>query len=286
VTVPLTFGTDAASLATRIEQAVMTGTVALPTMPDLCNRIIETTRSETTDANRLALLLEHEPATLAGVMRVANSASFVGLRPVSDMSSAVMRLGFRHVGLIATLVLHKGLFVCDTVESRARLARVWDHSVASATAARRLAVEAGVDPTEAFLAGLLHDTGCLLILKAVDQLARKGDPPIGDGVMNELMSLLHVRLGAHLIESWKLPTSVSHVALHHHDDPIESGDMLVAVVQVADAMANRIGAHLFPDPELDLLQVPGVSMLHLGELELAAQLVDLEDELTRLRSVL
>lgn len=278
---------QAASMAKRIETAILEGTVAMPTMPDLCHRIIETTRSETADANQLALLLEHEPATLAGVMRVANSASFAGLRPVGDMMSAVTRLGFRHVSLIATMVLHKGLFTSDTMENRARLTRLWDHSVASAMASRRLAVEAGVDPTEAFLAGLLHDTGCLLIIKAIDQLGtRTGEVAPSEETILEIHALLHARLGAHAIESWKLPSSVARVALRHHDVHIEAGDMLVAVVQVADALSRRMFAHTPDDAAIDLMQVPGVEVLHLSELELAALLVDVEDEFAHLKSVL
>jgi HD-like signal output (HDOD) protein len=77
---------------------------------------------------------------------------------------------------------------------------------------------------QAFLAGLLHDVGKLLVLKGVDQVQR--DEPtleITEPLLAELMRTLHTELGHQVLVGWRLPETVCQAALRHHvDEPEEA----------------------------------------------------------------
>jgi hypothetical protein len=75
------------------------------------------------------------------------------------------------------------------------------------------------------------------------------------------------------------------VALHHHDENPDVRDLLLIRVQAANAIARKLGAHLHPEPDLDLLDVPAIERLNLTDLELATLIVDVEDEFERVRQL-
>ena len=137
------------------------------------------------------------------------------------------------------------------------------------------------------MAGLLHDSGKLLVLKGVDHLENQKDPvhvtPI---VLHELMDVLHAGLGHKTLVTWRLPESICNSTLHHHDHDLESCDALTIRVQAADAVTRKLGEHPKPEPELDLLGEPAVEHLSISDIELASLIVDLEDEIAEVKRLI
>jgi HD-like signal output (HDOD) protein len=270
----------------QIRMLAKRGALALPPLPQVTTRLLGVLRDEdTADLNEAGGMIENEPALAASVLRMANSASFGGLRRLSDLSEAISRLGLRQVGTLVTACSTRGNFESDDPESKRILQTLWDHAVAVALATRRLAAESGGDPAEAFLAGLLHDTGKLLVLKAVDHLGARDRERAGlsPGAVDELMETLHCELGHLTLTHWRIPDGICEVALHHHDRL--QGGGLTAQVQVANEVARKLGASLHPDPGLDLLDLPAVEALNLGDFELATVMVDVEEEFARVRQL-
>jgi hypothetical protein len=109
--------------------------------------------------------------------------------------------------------------------------------------------------------------------------------PLTPVLIGELMDLLRCELGHHVLQSWKTAEPVCRVALRHHDAAPALDDPLLLQVQPTDAITRGPGTHLKPDPELNLLEVPAVEHLGLSELDLAALLVDAEDEFGQVRQL-
>jgi HD-like signal output (HDOD) protein len=274
------------SLVGLVSAMSRAGTLSLPPLPEAALRIEELLRRDEGDPREVGDLIQHEPAIAASVIRMANSAAFGGLREVERVDEAVARLGMRQVGVIVVAVAHKGQFTSDDPERGVLLRALWEHAVATATAARHLCGPDGAEGAEAFLAGLLHDVGKLLVVKAVDVLGKRGVTACTPPVVDELMERLHPTLGHDTLTSWKLPGPICDVALHHHDGAPEGNDRLLARVQAANALTRRMGLHPNPEPDLDLAAVPAVERLGLTELELAALMVDVEDEFARVKTLL
>jgi hypothetical protein len=57
-------------------------------------------------------------------------------------------------------------------------------------------------------------------------------------------------------------------------------------LQASDAITRKIGAHPDPDPGLPLEADAAVELLNLSEIELAAIMVDLEDEMQALKDLI
>jgi HD-like signal output (HDOD) protein len=275
-----------ASLAEQIRQLGEDGEITLPPLPEIATRLAELLQDEeSAETRQVAELIEKDPAIASAILRMANSASFAGMKPVTDVNASVARLGMRQVSLLVTAIAHKGHFTTSDPRKVDLLHALWDHAVATAIAARHLAAAGGDDRSEAFLAGLLHDTGKLLVLKGIDHLEKKKrQPAMTMPVVEELMSMLHARLGHVVLTAWNIPVPACRAALHHHD--AEPHDLLVLRVQAANAIARKLGAHPHPDPDLVLVDVPAVERLNLGDLELATLIVDVEDEFQQVRALL
>ena len=276
------------SLADGIREAVKRGEFCLPPLPELATRVLDLLRDDDgADSRRVAELVRNDQAVTATLLRMANSAAFGGLKEVTELSQAITRVGLRQVSSVLTALLHKGNFETANAARLTLFRCLWDHAVATAIAAKYLTASGGGDPEEAFLAGLLHDTGKLVVLKAVDEVTRREPGTnLTDAVVEELTDLLHAELGHSTLVRWKLPGPICRVALHHHDEQPASGDVLLMRVQAADAISRKMGAHPHPDPDMNLLEVPAVERLNLNDLELATLMVDLEDSLTAIKQLI
>ncbi len=274
-------------LIEQIREIALSGEVCLPPLPAMGMRLLEMFQDEDRlNAKDVAELVQQDPAMATALLRIANSAMFGGLQKISDLSQAIARLGMKRVGSMLTTMMHKGQFEGDKETDRELLEILWGHSIATAIAARRLSEVTGGDPEESYLAGLLHDTGKLLVLRAVDHLQSHGKSmEINQTVLYELLDGPHAELGHLTLSNWQLPEPICDAVRYHHHMGEEMKDWLVARVQAADAIARKIGAHYLPEPNLDLEEIPAFDVLNMSEIELVALTVDLEDEIKVLKAL-
>jgi HD-like signal output (HDOD) protein len=277
----------AKSLADRIRDAVRRGQLTLPPLPELATQLLTLLRDpDRADLTRVGDLIENDPALAAAVLRLANSSLFGGLRQVATVAEASARLGLRQVTTMVTTISHRGHFHSGDPHRLELLHALWDHAVTAGVAAKHVTARGGGDRAEAFLAGLLHDVGKLLVLKGADTLdARPGAPHIEVAPLRELMTALHTELGHAVLREWKVPEPIARAALRHHEPRPAADETLLLRVQVANAVAHKLGAGLDPRPHLRLLEVPAVARLGLAELDLAALIVDVEDEVAHVKSL-
>ncbi len=277
---------EAVSLADRIQARVESGEFQLPPLPELALRLQEKLADEDTDTRAIAALIRTEPALAASLLRTANSALFGGLRPITDLNQAIARLGLRRVGALVTTMLVKGQFQA-TSEFGTKMQHVlWDHAVTSAAASRELAQREGLDPEEAFLGGLLHGIGRLMVLKGLDEvLTEHPELQVTRPVMDELIEIMQYPLGYRTLKSWNLSEAICDAAKSLDPDFDDDTNTMVNVVRAADAIARKMGNHPQPDPEMNLLDQPPIEVLELRDVELAALMIDLEDAIETFRNL-
>jgi HD-like signal output (HDOD) protein len=278
----------AATFTDRIREGVARGKVFLPPLPEMLLKLREALQDERSDVHRVAGLLKHDPASSTLAIRMANSAAYGGLKPVENLEAAIGRLGLRRIHSLVTTLLHRANFEAPRPERRALFAALWDHAVATAVGARALTQRAGRgDREEAFLAGLLHDCGSLLVLKGLDWLeAHDRSSPVPEPVVEELFDVLAPDLGAKTLEGWGMPEAVCETARRCRDTQVGGLSELALRVQFAAAIARRMGFHPRPDPALSLASVPAQERLRVGDVELAAVMVDVEDAVAELKRAL
>jgi HD-like signal output (HDOD) protein len=274
------------SLASRVRALVEADDVQLPPLPEVATRVQQILSSDSADMQELDRLLSQDPAIVAALLRLANSAVFGGLRRVEDLSMAIQRIGFRQLGAIVTGLSVKAHFSQGSGVKKELLAVLWDHSVTSGFAARAIAMLVGAESEKAFLAGLLHDSGKVLVLTAVNKLEEHGfaEAPTRD-VLIELMDELHAELGYRVLTEWNLPGDVASIAKMHEDEEPANNDQLLSCVMAANLITRKLGFHLEPDPEMSVIEHPVIESLGLDDITVATMMVEMEDHLLEMKQL-
>jgi len=269
------------SLAHEVETAIASGTVELPVLPEVALQVREVVARDGPLADVVAVV-EREPAFAAAVLRYANSVAFAGLRPVTDLKQAISRLGMGAVEQTVLAVAARAAFTSAHPEDVAQYRLLWEHSLVTALAARRLAARVA-PPEQAFLAGLLHDVGKAVLLRCLAILrARPGGLQLSAEALHEFMTTLHCQTGDRFLESWSIPLEIRTAVRRHHDHDLDPArDRLVAAVACADRVAAKLGASTNPDADTSVLDHPGARVLRLDDVKVAALLVDVDDDAAR-----
>jgi hypothetical protein len=149
---------------------------SVPVLPALAARVIEITGDPEVSVARVSAVVSKDQVLAARVLQLANSVYSSPLQTISTVTDAVVRLGTNSVrNVVVTVCLASRMH--DPAIYGSRGATLVDHALGAAYLARLAAERGRVNTDEAFLAGLLHDIGKLVILKqAHDHFRRTGTP--------------------------------------------------------------------------------------------------------------
>lgn len=211
--------------------------VELPPMPGTAAQVMQLCQQEDTDSAKLSAVIHGDPTIASNVLRVANSAAYMGQVPCSSLQQAVSRLGMQQITEIALAVsVRSRLFGSETCASLLR--SLWKHSVLAAFFTKEIARMRRRNVEIAFLCGLLHDVGKALLLNNVDQLGAERLQALPRSDLRDAVQDHHVDAGILLAEEWSLPDQVKESIACHHDVAKASnyGDMSM-MVSLADHIA-------------------------------------------------
>jgi HD-like signal output (HDOD) protein/ActR/RegA family two-component response regulator len=169
------------------------------------------------DSSKVAAIIQQDPAVSAKVLQVCNSAFFRLPRQVSSIQHAVSYLG---LSAVRSMVLSVELFRADKYLCPALdLGQLQRHALKVACVARFLAAHTPW-AEDAFLAGLLHDVGFLLLgrqfvngMQQVLEAAAAGR--LLEEAEREYIGVDHGTAGAYLLGLWGLPFAVVEAVAHH-----------------------------------------------------------------------
>ena len=253
----------------------------LPPMPETAVRIMHLTSDPDSDVFQLAELIERDPSLAAQVMRYARSALFNYRGELSSVKDAVnIVLGFDRVAQLAMGISAAKAFNIPQ-DGPFGLSKFWQHALYNGVLAQALALLADpdllIDDKQAYLAGLLHNFGLLLLghlfppeFKMLNRL-REDRPEasmqeiegqvFGMGGAQELMSFGHPSIGASLLKMWGLPeTSIMVASKHTQADYSGAHEHYVYLIQLANYYLAQQGIgdepiHYSPEPLLDKLGI-------------------------------
>ena len=225
----------------------------LPSLPSIVLDLIASFEREDVDPTTLAEKMSRDQALAAKTLRLANS-SFYGLpAKVSTVRQAIFVLGFDSARALAVASSVIETFSGSTFR-RIDVAGFWRHSIAAALCAKNLARHAGVDQDYAFIAGLLHDIGRLVLASGFPgDYARVLDCCERDGMaMSEaelgVFGVDHQLIGQMLAEAWKFPPVIQRAIGQHHAPAMDELGDVPGVVHAANAMVQALdlggGAHV------------------------------------------
>jgi putative nucleotidyltransferase with HDIG domain len=213
----------------------------MPMLPALAADVMGLAIDPDVSIARIARVITKDQVLAARVLRLANSALFGALQEITTVNDAVIRMG---TGPVRNVVLA----VCFT--SRLSGANVYgpqgrdlmDHAIGTAYLARLIAEKLGADAEEAFMCGLLHDMGKLLILKLSRDFTQCGGPAPSAGEVETVCRERHPEIGARMLRHWQLPEALESPVRHHHDPAASTTHSHEsAVIYMANRLAHRYG---------------------------------------------
>lgn len=212
----------------------------LPSMPQVLVQLIDRCHETEINLQSIARIVDKDAAISAKLLQLVNSAFIGARRSFTNLEQAVVYLGGDTIRNLAISLSVQQVF--RRVESNGLLSvdRFWHHSFLNALLARNLATATGYpDPSEAYLAGLLHDIGKLLLWMA---FPGKYAPLLLKGVRchngrlafleEEKLHVNHCSAGAWLCEQWRLPTLLADAIRYHHH-PLEQVEQALPLARIA-----------------------------------------------------
>ncbi len=221
----------------------------IPSIPLVLIKIIQTLDENTKSAKELEELILHDPALSARILRLANSAFYSFRATVKTISHAITLLG---LNLVTSLAIGINIFDTFTKGSKSEAAHInklWTHSCGVAVLVKEIWTMRngkGKEGEFAFLCGLLHDLGKVVLFKtypghyssifAIEK--SETDPPISS-FEEEYYGVNHAAIGEMLAKQWGFPPELVSVIRRHHD-PLAVDVPMVRAVMFADLLAKEL----------------------------------------------
>ncbi|MCD6335600.1 MAG: HDOD domain-containing protein [Candidatus Latescibacteria bacterium] len=196
----------------------------LPSLPSLYHEIVESVQSNKSSSKEVGRIVSKDIGMTAKILKLVNSAFFGFPRHIANPVQAVVLLGLE---TIKNLILSIHIFSqFDQAELETlSLDALWSHSMAVGAFAKRIAKTESADQKssdEAFIAGMLHDVGKLVLAANLPQkygamLALAAEEGIEQSEAEyRIFGASHGDVGAFLLEFWGLPDPLFVAAAFHH----------------------------------------------------------------------
>lgn len=225
-------------------------TAKLPIMTEVAHSLVRTLNDPGANAAQIETIISKDPALTANLLRMANSAQFGQSRQVLSLEHAITMLGMSRIRSLALSTSISTAF--PTIPGLDRKA-FWKYSMACAGYAQWLAGGAGLDPQQAWLAGMMLRLGELLICqRSPESLAEIESAPAHARARWErehrLLGFDEVQVAAVLARHWNFPDAIVN-GLQSASAPMaaETFDKLSGVVHLAALLADS------PNPNPDLV---------------------------------
>lgn len=247
----------------------------LPAMPKIAQEILQLGSNPYANTTDLAAIIEQDPSLSAQLLRYARSP-FYGYRgEVSSVQDAISRvLGFDMVMDMA-LGIAIGKAFRNPVEGRLGLQAFWKHSTYCAALTQKLANSCSQHPRPgmAYLAGLLHNFGFLLLghlfpdeFSLLNKAMEKHpETPILE-LEENVLGVTHMEIGSWLMQAWNLPDELVITAQEHHNEEYHSfhavfpnlvllSNRLLTSFNMGDESSEDIPGHLLKSLGLSMDKV-------------------------------
>lgn len=231
-----------------------------PVQLEIIAGIIRLEAESSTCFRELDGLVSSDQGAAAMVLRAANSPFYSRGREVGNIPYAITVLGFNVVRSLAILAFSRAIFA-QTHNPLFRI-HIWHHCLLTAIAGRRICVDLGAAPSQddAFIAGLMHDMGKVLLfnhdprryLRALQLMLDSGCA--SREAESTFMGMDHCEVGREAVVQWKLPARF--LDFMARDLSLPQADYATDPVRFSVALANKlirgagIGAREERDPDI------------------------------------
>lgn len=238
---------EAHKLSAAVADSILNtvGAKNIPVMPGAAQKAFQLSTDPKAEARDFIEVIESDEALSARVLRIANSVYFDRGKPSKTIEESVLVIGMNELRCLLNSNTLSDIFP----SSHPARTQLWANDVATALIARGLAQLLLPSKAEiAFLGGLMHDIGKLLLLqragdlyvKIVETVGREGvDFPAAE---EREFVFDHTEVGYLIGERWNFTPELLAVIRNHHKpwSEVPKGS-IIGIVKGADIIAHALG---------------------------------------------
>ena len=192
----------------------------LPSLPVVVTKVLGMLNDPDFSVRQLSRVISDDTALASRTLAISRSARYAQRHPPTTVHEAILVLGYQTLRNIVMATAAQSFLT-----RKSKIAeKLWSHSLAAALTARILSQRAGFRDSElAFLAGLLHDVGEMILLhgdpKGFEQVLEEVQQTKESIVEKEkeLYSFDHSSIGVALLDHWNIDSRIGEALLCHHD---------------------------------------------------------------------
>jgi putative nucleotidyltransferase with HDIG domain len=242
--------------------------------------------------DELASIIETDQEITLNSLKMANSAYYSLKNEVYSVRQACFILGLK---VIAEIVMAASTFSLYNRALRAYSMSpksLWRHSLAAALSARKIADAVQPDmANEAFLCGLFHDVGKLILDEQIfsrNEAFRKflGNSPVTHyEAERQILGFDHTAVASELCRRWKFPKAVTKAIRRHHTNTNQVDD-LTLILHIADNLTKVNGNGNSGGCTLYELDENVMQFLLLEEIDIKEIIAEVDDSVSQISTEL
>ncbi len=219
----------------------------MPAFPKSVQRILELTRDINCEPKELVMVIEKDPVMTMKLLRILNSAYYSLPRQITSVNQSVVYLGLNTIKNMALSFAAMGVLPQQNAAGF-DIQRYLMHSLTTASLARILCQKFGrgdTDPSDCYIAGLLHDFGKVVFAQFMPAEFREALALSGEQSMSlhtaekQIIGADHSLVGSMLVGKWQFPESLADAIRHHHNE-ISPENTVQSCLFVADQISKKL----------------------------------------------
>lgn len=230
-------------------RAVINGIDRIPALPSVYLELLEEFSASDFSLKRVGELISSDIGLTIEILKMVNSAYFGLNQPVSSAQQAVNLLGGDIVkGLILTAHISRSF----TKEEQAFSVESWEnHSLLCGIFCQAIAKfenKSQQDQETAFVSGILHDVGRIILATSFPEKYRKvltiaeSTHQYLQDVEKDVLKATHSAVGAYLLGLWGLPDQIVELVGVHHNPSAYIGEdkSMALILHAADILTYEL----------------------------------------------
>ena len=227
----------------------------LPAAPHILVELLDLCHQDDAGFEQFAATINKDAGLTARLLQIANSPAFRQWKDIADLRRVLIVFGMRDLKTIVTTCAVEQFFSQFSTTFNHQVRRIWIRSICCANLCERLSHLLGYHkPGEAFLAGLLHQSGMLILMSNGNKdylqlLDSYNEAPHSFAQYErDLFHIDHCEIGALLVRDWKLDSFLAD-AIHFQRSAIaelRNAPVLLKILAVAASFASS--RNLLDDP--------------------------------------
>lgn len=225
---------------------------SLPAMPSMAQRLLRLNMRKTTSARELAAVVEQDPSLCSQLIRLARSPLYYYKGEINSVKDVISRVLGYDLVMDMALGVSVGKAFRNARKGRLGLHEYWRHSIYCAVLCERLARAVNMtekpEPAMAYLCGLLHNFGFLLLghlypgdFRALNRAVTSYPDSSVIDLEHTMIGVTHMEMGAWLMQAWDLPEEIVVVVREHHNEYYrDSHSEYVKLVMIANRMLAEL----------------------------------------------